>query len=216
MNKTNPTDWLQVIAQLQDGDRIALLKVTRVITGYLTKYRAYELRDSWDDLCQEVLIAIIKSVQDNRIRNQNAFISYVGIITRNKLSDWIQNCRRAGGDEFLGDSETALAILDKTLSSNDDQQSQDQLMDLQQSLSQLPEREQKAITAIYLHGYSYAEAAKMLKLPLGTLKRLQTQGLKLLRQKMQTDVEKNLSDLGVSTDSSYSDVNLKPQLDKGS
>ena len=86
-------DWLAAVAAVERGDRVALVKITNVITGYLAGYRAYEHRDSWDDLCQEVLIAVIRGVRKGAIRNPAAFVSYVGSITRNKLMDWIDQSR---------------------------------------------------------------------------------------------------------------------------
>ena len=41
-----------------------------------------------------------------------------------------------------------------------------------------------AAKAIYLEGHSYQDAADRLEMPLGTLKRLQTEGLRELREKM--------------------------------
>lgn len=214
MDRPSQTNWLDVMEMLQKGDRVALLKVTRVITGYLTRYRAYEIQDSWDDLCQEVLIALINSVQRDQIQHENAFISYLGTITRNKLSDWISKHRRAGSDSFLGDQETALAILDK-LSADDSHQQKDDLLDLRNALETLPEREKNVITHIYIQGHSYEEAASLLAMPLGTLKRLQTQGLKLLRDKMQINGPNMQSDLATSTDLPNRDSALEPQPDSG-
>ena len=48
-------DWLDTLDALQTGDRVALVKVTNVITGFLTRFRAYDRRDSWDDVIQDVL-----------------------------------------------------------------------------------------------------------------------------------------------------------------
>ena len=215
MANAHTTNWLELTDRLQRGDRLALLKLTRLITGYLTRYRAYELRDSWDDLCQEVLMALIKSIQRNQIQHENAFVSYVGAITRNKLSDWISANKRAGSDEFLGDPELGQAILDKT-ELDDAAGRNEELLDLQAALEALPERERKVVTAIYIEGRSYEEAAELLDTPLGTLKRLQTQGLKLLRQEMQIDVhgrEKNVSDSTAQADLPMSGSDLNPQPD---
>lgn len=204
MSDANTEDWFQVMAQLQQGDRLALLKVTRVITGYLARYRAYDIRDSWDDLCQDVLMALIKSVQEQRIDHANAFIGYLGMITRNKLVDWINHSRRAGSDQFLGDQDTALAILDR-IGQDDGHARRDDLIDLQNALHGMPEREKQVVSCIYIEGLSYEEAAARLQIPLGTLKRLQTAGLKILRRRMRVDAQKNQSDLRAPPDLSLSE-----------
>lgn len=193
MTETSNTDWFEVMAKLQRGDRLALLQVTRVITGYLARYRAYDIRDSWDDLCQDVLMALIKAFEQNRIEHPNAFVSYLGIVTRNKLADWIQRSQRNGSDAFLGDQDTALAILDK-VDMDDSHRHREDLLDLQHALDTMPERERQVVTCIYIEGLSYEEAAQRLELALGTLKRLQTAGLKILRQKMRIEMQKNRSD----------------------
>jgi RNA polymerase sigma-70 factor (ECF subfamily) len=58
------------------------------------------------------------------------------------------------------------------------------LLDLRRALATLPEKERLVIEAVYAEGQSYEEAAARLGMPLGTLKRLQTQGLRILRQSM--------------------------------
>ncbi len=82
-------DWIALLDALLKGDRVALEKVTAVITGWLAHYRAYDFRDSWDDFIHEVLIRLIQSARRGAIREPSAFISYVGKITRNVLLDWI-------------------------------------------------------------------------------------------------------------------------------
>ena len=54
-------------------------------------------------------------------------------------------------------------------------------MDLEQAMKTLPERERRVVDAVYIQGHSYQAAADLLDLPLGTLKRVQVKGLKLLR-----------------------------------
>jgi RNA polymerase sigma-70 factor (ECF subfamily) len=58
------------------------------------------------------------------------------------------------------------------------------LLDLQRALDDLPEMERQVVGAIYLQGHSYEEATERLGIPLGTLKRRQTEGLRVLRKKM--------------------------------
>ena len=102
-------DWQAVLEQLKHGDPIAVVKLTRVITGFLTKYQAYTIRDSWDDLCQEVLLALLKSIEQERVNEPKAIINYIGTITRYKLSDWIKKQQKAGNADLLGDPEAAAA-----------------------------------------------------------------------------------------------------------
>ena len=50
-------DWAQVLERLLDGDRLALLQLTRLLNSFLGRWNAYDFRDEWDDLIQEVILA---------------------------------------------------------------------------------------------------------------------------------------------------------------
>ena len=43
----------QLLERLAAGDRLALARVTRMVTGCLRRLGAYDLGDEWQDLCQE-------------------------------------------------------------------------------------------------------------------------------------------------------------------
>ena len=175
-------DWLDVLRSLLDGDRVALVKVSGVVTGYLARYRAYEIRDSWDDLVQDVLVALIKSGREGRIRDARAFVSYVGMITRNKLFDWHERSARPGRPDAEGDPESARHLLD---AAKRDERDPNLLLDLERCLAALVDRQRRVVEAVYVQGHSYDEAAALLDMPLGSLKREQTGGLKALRECMQ-------------------------------
>ena len=51
-------DWFAVLAAFEKGDPVAVAKVTAVITGFLARYGAYDFRDSWGDIVQDVLIKL--------------------------------------------------------------------------------------------------------------------------------------------------------------
>lgn len=175
-------NWLDVLKALLEGDRVALVKVSSVVTGYLARYRAYEIRDSWDDLVQEVLVALIKSGREGRLRDARAFVSYVGMITRNKLLDWHARQAKPGRPDAEGDPDGARGILD---GARRDERDPNLLIDLERCLGALGERQRRVVEAVYVQGYSYDEAADLLQMPLGSLKREQTGGLKALRECMQ-------------------------------
>ncbi len=179
MRARAPEDWEAVVRAVQDGDRVALVKLTNLITGFLARFRAFEVRESWDDLIQEVLIAVIRSAQRDALREGRAFVGYVGSITRNKLADHRDRLRRPGNADLEGDPETAHA-----LSEAEAPRHTDVYVDLQGGLDRLSEKLRQVVGAIYMRGLSYEEAARELGLPLGTLKRLQVQALRELRSGM--------------------------------
>ncbi len=166
-----PEDWIAVLDALLKNDRVALAKVTSVITGFLARYGAYDCRDSWDDIIDEVLIRLMDSHCRGLIREPAAFISYTGTITRNVMLDWFK--------KWKGE-----AALPEQLEADAESRDLGMLLDLQRALDDLPEMERQVVGAIYLQGHSYEEAAERLGIPLGTLKRRQTEGLRVLRKKM--------------------------------
>jgi hypothetical protein len=70
-------DWRGVQEKLAAGDRAAFLRVPRLLTGVLAQLRAYDFRDEWDDLQQEVMLSVIANVRQGRIAEPEAFVAYV-------------------------------------------------------------------------------------------------------------------------------------------
>ena len=104
-------DWMRVVERLAAGDRMAYAQFGRLITGYLIKLRAYDFREDWDDLRQEVTIAVVGNVRAGRLRDSRALAAYVRVITRNKFVDRLKQHLRCRPDERLPwDDETARAM----------------------------------------------------------------------------------------------------------
>ncbi len=175
------TNWDETMNQLVQGDRVSVAKVSHVVTCFLARYGAYNMRESWDDLCQEVLMALVRRAQKGQVCNPSAFISYVGKVTRSKLIDRIDRDRRAGATTATIDGAAA-EVLRARLNPERDNPDCDIHLDLQIALSKLPERTRHVLEVIYLEGHRYEDAAQVLEMPLGTIKRLQTAGLRELRQ----------------------------------
>jgi RNA polymerase sigma factor (sigma-70 family) len=184
---SGPEDWIAVLLAVERGEKVAIVKVTNLITGFLARYRAYDLRESWDDLCQEVLIALIQNARKGALRNPRAFVSYAGAITRHKLTDWIQKMHKPGAPDRQGNPDEASVSADPRNPAGEPRDP-GLLLDLSHALEALPNRQRLVIEAVYLQGMSYEEATRHLGIPFGTLKRLQTQGLKELREKMGLEV----------------------------
>ena len=72
-------DWIAVVDRLVAGDRVAFATINRLISGFLTQLRAYDLRDEWDDLRQEVVLSVVANARAGRLRDPEAFLGYVRI-----------------------------------------------------------------------------------------------------------------------------------------
>lgn len=170
-------DWLEVQRRLLAGDRLAFLQVNRLITGLLTQLRAYDFRDEWDDLRQEVVLSIVRNARSDRLRDPRAFVGYVRIITRNKFVDRLKTRFKLRERETLAwDEETARAIAAP--------EPPEEASEVWAAVRDLPEEQRGPIEAVYLSGRTYQEASEETGIPLGTLKRRLREGLAALRARL--------------------------------
>lgn len=179
-------DWRQVLDGFEKNDPLCVAKITDVIVGYLHHYRAYDRRSSWDDLCQDVLMALLRTVRRDGLRDPGAFIKYAGTITRNKLANFAQRKdpkERSVSLDDMPESQWATEDRDDAAARPQSPRS-DVLMDLDRALEVLPERCRKVVESIYVQGYSYQETAERLSMSLSAVKRDQIHGLKALRAEM--------------------------------
>jgi len=158
------TDWAHAIERLQVGDRLALYELTRFITGFLIRWNAFDFRDDWDDLIQEVLIATVRALQEGRIRDRTAVGGYLKSTARFQFVDRLKSKLRLPPDTTLAWEERleveAAPVTEPGLS-----------RDLEMALGQLDAGKRAAVLAVYVEGKTYDEAAEELGKPLGTLKR---------------------------------------------
>ena len=172
-------DWGLVLTQLVEGDRVAFLQFNRLVTGFLAQLRAYDFRDEWDDLRQEVLLSVVSNARAGRLRDPKAFVGYVKIITRNKFMDRLKRQLRHSEKEALPwDDETARAAAisegraDGTSSG------------VWSEVRALPEDQQHILEGLYVEGKTYQEVSDDTGIPLGTLKRRLRASLEALRSRL--------------------------------
>ena len=91
-------DWPALVARLAAGDRAAFLELNRLVTSVLVRLRAYDFREEWDDLRQEVVLAVVANARAGRLRDPQAFVGYVRIVTRNKFVDRLKQHLRLRGE----------------------------------------------------------------------------------------------------------------------
>ncbi len=171
-------DWIGVVDRLLAGDRLALLELNRLISGFLTQLRAYDFRDEWDDLRQEVLLAVVANARAGRLRERQAFLGYVRIITRNKFFDRLKAALRRHEKETLPwDDATARALAEQVLSPDG------RVVELWAAVRALPDEERRVVEEVYGKGRTYEETCRETGLPLGTMKRRLRDGLATLRRR---------------------------------
>lgn len=173
--------WAGVQERLLRGDRLAFLEVNRLVTGVLMQLRAYDFRDEWDDLRQEVLLSVVANARAGRLRDPRAFVGYVRAITRNTFVDRLKKSLRHREREALPWGEEAERAAQGDGAAAGGAGAAWEVWSLVRSL---PEQERVVIEGIYRDGKAYREVSDETGIPLGTLKRRLRDGLRALRERL--------------------------------
>ncbi len=173
-------DWLAIQERLLAGDRLAFLQLNRLITGILSQLRAYDFRQEWDDLRQEVLLSVVKNARAGRLRDPKAFVGYVRIITRNKFVDRLKRHLRLGEKAVLPwDEETAWSTARASIGAPGEDPAE-----VWSEVKKLPEEQRRVVEGVYREGKTYQEVADETGIPLGTTKRRLRQAIDALRSRL--------------------------------
>lgn len=167
----------QLLAALARGDRLAFLRISRMVTGFLAQMRAYDFREDWPDLVQEVVLVVVSAHAQGQLRDPDALLGFVRSVTRNKLGDRLRRELRLREEVSLLGEIAAFDALDARAAG-----ARSQAYDLRRALAELPEKKRLVVSLVYLEGKSYEEAAAESGIPLGSLKRYLREGLEELRQ----------------------------------
>ena len=171
-------DLTRVLDRLLAGDRVAFLQMNRLVTGFLVQLRAYDFREEWDDLRQEVLLAVIANARAGRLRDPQAVVGYVRVITRNKFIDRLKVRLRCHEKEVLPwDDETASAVAGPVGDGTRE------AAEVWSAAHELPAEERRVLEGVYRDGKSYQQVCNETGLPLGTMKRRLHDGLEKLRRR---------------------------------
>jgi RNA polymerase sigma-70 factor (ECF subfamily) len=175
-------DWIAIVDALVAGDRLAFAKVNRLISGFLIQLRAYEFRDEWDDLRQEVVMSLVANARAGKLRDPEAFLGYVRIITRNKVVDRVKGARRRHERGTVAwDDEVARAVgaaPDPAAAA---------ARELWAAVRDLPDEQQDVLDGIYRQGKTYQAVSDETGIPLGTMKRRLRDALVALRRRFADD-----------------------------
>src|SRR5262249_13175931 len=171
-------DWMAVLRRILAGDRLALAQTSRLINGFLAGWNAYDFRDEWDDLVQEVISAAALSLRGGRLRDPAALVGYLRSTARFKYLDRLRSHLGQRRDERLPWAE-AVEERERAI---EDFLGPEAREDLQRALERIPEKRREAVMAVYVAGFTYEEAARACGIPLGTLKRHLRDGLAQLRE----------------------------------
>jgi len=172
------TDWTRVLDRLLAGDRTAFLQVNRLVTGFLTHLRAYDFRDEWDDLRQEVVLAVVANARAGRLRDPQAFVGYVRSITRHKFMDRLKVRLRCHERETLAWDDATAAVSPA---------GDGVAFDVWAAARELPIEERQVLDGVYRQGKTYEQVCRDTGIPLGTMKRRLRDALTTLRARLRSD-----------------------------
>lgn len=160
-------DWAAVIDRLLEGDQLACLQISRLVTGFLVRWRAYDFRDDWPDLVQEVLLVVITVAREGKIRNREASFGYIRTVAHHKFVDRLRRHLGRPEDQSLPWGDVIQAEGFEAQSKGSPEGS----LDLRLALEKLPEQKRAIIRSVYGEGKTYEQVAQETGTPLGTLKR---------------------------------------------
>lgn len=178
-------DWAAALEQLGEGDRRSLLKLTRLINGFFVRWNAYDFRDDWEDLVQEVLIAGLRAQRAGRIRQRAHVYGFLKTVARNKFVDRLKRELRAPASESLPWEEAVDGELDPRPKEADPGRARD----VRAAVEALEERRRRAVLAVYVEGRTHEEAVEATGIPLGSLRRYLREGLAELRRALLREME---------------------------
>jgi RNA polymerase sigma-70 factor (ECF subfamily) len=173
-------NWAEISERLRAGDPAALLEVSRLITGFLAQLRAYDFREEWPDLTQEVLVALLAALRDEKVRDPEAMVGYIRSITRNKFVNRLNAHLGRRESDDLEWPRASRGWIEKPGGAPP----QEKLATVRELLGKLPEKQRKVIIGVYGWGRTYEQVAEETGIPLGSLKRYLREGLAAMRREL--------------------------------
>jgi RNA polymerase sigma-70 factor (ECF subfamily) len=173
-------DWYEILRRLTEGDRLALLRLSRLLNGFLARWNAYDFRDEWDDLIQEVVIAAVVALREGRFRDRASVVGWLRSTARFKFVDRLRSHLRTPEGESVPWEE----VVERVEAEAEGVEARELREDLQRALARIPEKKRLVVLGVYVHGKTYDEVAAESGIPLGTLKRYLRDGLAELREEL--------------------------------
>lgn len=178
-------DWAEIIDRLVEGDQLACLRISRLITELLARWRAYDFRDEWPDLVQEVLLVVFTAAREGKIRNPDAGLGFIRTVAHHKFIDRLRRRIRCSEDQSLPWDELIRA---KHLEA-ESRRSAEESFDLRLALEKLPEQRRRIVLGVYGEGKTVAKMAQETGTPLGTTKRYLRVSLAELREDLESEMD---------------------------
>jgi RNA polymerase sigma-70 factor (ECF subfamily) len=172
-------DWAAIADRLAEGDQVAFVEVSQFVTAILRRRRAYDFRDDWSDVIQEVAWAVIKATREGRLRDRHAASGFIRRITANKFADCLRGRQRRREETTLPWEE---AVQRHERHSYQSAPNHWLAIDLERALEKLTENERTVVVHVYGAGMTYQQVVDETGIPLGSVKRYLRDSLVELRR----------------------------------
>lgn len=166
-----------MLERLLAGDPVAFGHFARLVTSILHDFRAYDLRDEWDDVVQDVITVVIEAGRARKLRDLQALPAFVRTTTRNHF--WARLRGRKAPDSIEDPDAREDAPCWPRSAPRDAR-----VDEIWEEVARLPEKQRLVIEAVYREGRTQQETVEATGIPLGNAKRFLAQGLATIRKRM--------------------------------
>ena len=173
---------LMALAAKMDADAFEVVFDRHIDAAFALAHRICGARAAADDACQEAFMAAWRSAgrYDARVGSVR---SWLLAITHNKSIDHLRRMTRHRDRQVSDDS--AAERLPASSDTQADALARTEREETVALLRELPDDQRKVIELAFYSGYSHNEIARLLDLPLGTVKGRMRAGLERLRVHLQ-------------------------------
>ena len=175
----------QLVALAIDGDQDAFGNLVVRWESRMLRVAAGLIRDEEEarDLCQEAFLRAYRAIKG--FKGEATFGTWINRITKNLCFDWIKKRRPPVGP--ISDVESAGAIDPKSLHDTiEDRIARGELKrEMEKVLARLPDKNREAVKLKHYHDLTYEEIADLKGWPVGTVKTLVYQGLRMMTELLQ-------------------------------
>jgi RNA polymerase sigma factor (sigma-70 family) len=164
----------QLIHRALEGDQPAFKRLMKKYRDQIHGLVARIVRDSQmvEDITQEVFVKAFASLR--HFNEEYAFSTWIYKIATNSSIDYIRKRKldTFSIDKPIGfeDSDVSFELPDTTYEPEKDMMQRQRSKLIDSAIERLPEKYRRVITLRHTEDRDYAEIAKMLKLPIGTVK----------------------------------------------
>lgn len=185
-------DDLRLLSRVKGRDQAALSELYDRYSSlvYTIVLRVVKATDEAEDLMQEVFMQIWNKASFFAAEKGSVY-TWIVTIAKRKAIDRLRSKDIINKGESLNDEEKYIAIPDAAYMANPlhAAMSAEYEAILRKGLAKLSVEQRTAIELSYFDGYTQDQIAKRLKLPLGTVKTRQRQGLIKLRDLLKQRIE---------------------------